>query len=340
MNTTHLLFPSNLFCDVERTYQQLLAPLYGTDEVRLFVRLLAEEYLGWNTTQWLLHRHEGINQSDLLRFHWALVDLQRQRPIQHIIGSTDFCGCRLAVDKNVLIPRPETEEIVLRTLQHLKALPAIFPLRILDLCTGSGCIAIALKKALPYATVVAVEVSAEALQMARRNAAANHTDILFVQADVLNPTALASALAEQEKQHDRAKSHQEKTVLSTEENRQPYETSAASCADSLSYLSPYSLIISNPPYVRHCERATMHANVLNHEPTLALFVPDDDALRFYHAIAAFASRHLAPQGLITVEINENLGDNTAALLQTYGFSTTLHNDFRNVPRSIDGKRES
>ncbi len=302
MNTTNILFPSNIFHDVERTYQQLLAPLYGEAEVRQFVRLLAEEYLRWNTTQLLLRRHESINQSDLLRFHWALVALQQQRPIQHIIGHTDFCGCRIAVNGNVLIPRPETEEIVLRTLQRQKKHNNSAP-RILDLCTGSGCIAIALKKALPTATVIAVDVSEEALQMARRNAADNQVDITFVQADVLNPSALATTLQE------------------------------------ISHPNPYSLIISNPPYVRHSEKTQMHANVLNYEPAMALFVPDHDALCFYRAIAAFAAEHLSPQGLLTLEINEALGEATAAVLQGSGFSPIVHNDFRDVPRSIEAVKQ-
>ena len=198
MNTTHILFPSNLFHDVERTYQQLLAPLYGAGEVRQFVYLLAEAYLGWTVTDCLLHRREPINQSDLLRFHWALVDLQRQRPIQHIIGSTLFCGCRIAVGPQVLIPRPETEEIVQRTLRALQPQAATrnpeSPLRFLDLCTGSGCIAIALKKALPAAQVTAVDYSDESFRTARKNAADNQADITFLHADVLHAMELSDKL--------------------------------------------------------------------------------------------------------------------------------------------------
>ncbi len=298
MNTTNILFPSNLFRDVERTYQRLLSPIYGDREVHQFVRMLAEEYLKWDTTQLLLRRNESINQSDLLRFHWALVALQQQRPIQHIIGHTQFCDCHITVDSNVLIPRPETEEIVLRTLQQLQKHNYTAP-HILDLCTGSGCIAIALKKAIPTASVVAVDLSAAALRKAKYNAADNQADITFVQADVLNPSALTATLQK---------------IIS---------------------IQSFSLIISNPPYVRLSEKTQMRTNVLNYEPSLALFVPDDDALCFYRAIATFAATHISTQGLLILEINESLGHATTDLLQHHGFSTTLFNDYRNVPRCIE-----
>ena len=133
----------------------------------------------------LSSKEETINQSDLLRFHWALEDLKKHRPIQHIIGYTDFCDCRIKVTPDVLIPRPETEELV----QWIKA-TIHYPLsttHFLDLCTGSGCIAIALKKAFPQAYVTAVDISPKALAIAQENAQFNDVDITFVQADILAP---------------------------------------------------------------------------------------------------------------------------------------------------------
>lgn len=299
MNTTHIVFPSNIFCDVERTYLRLLSPLYGEGEVRQFVRLLAEAFLGWSAADCLLHRHEPINQSDLLRFHWALSDLQRQRPIQHIIGHTDFCGCRIMVNPSVLIPRPETEELVLRLIRGLREEGVRHPFRILDLCTGSGCIAIALKKAIPEAVVMAVDLSAAAMETARRNAEVNGVDITFVQANVLYPADAERVLAAG---------------------------------------SAYSLIVSNPPYVMESERSGMQPNVLDYEPSMALFVPNDDALCFYRAIAAIAAKHLAPHGLLALEINETQGLQMLSLLRQEGFEVALFRDFNGRERSVEARR--
>ena len=263
--------------------------MYGSGEVGVFCEMLFEAFFGWDKVRLLTSKGQTIDQSDLLRFHWALEDLKRQRPIQHFIGYTEFCGCRIAVCPDVLIPRPETEEMVNSLTTSLS--PAAEGCGILDICTGSGCIAIAMKKAFPQAEVTAVDVSDRALAIAKRNADANGTDIKFLQDDVLD-------------------SH-------------------------ISLLtSHYSIIISNPPYVRDSERAQMSANVLDYDPALALFVPDDDPLRFYRAIASIAKESLAIDGLLAVEINEALSDETAALLKENGFEAVIHTDFRNKPRWI------
>lgn len=289
MNTRNLRFKSNRVRDILGLFHEELDVMYGNGEVGVFCGMLFEAYLGWDKVRLLTSKEQTIDQSDLLRFHWALEDLKRQRPIQHIIGYTEFCGCRIAVNPDVLIPRPETEEIVRWIISHFSIHNSQFS--ILDLCTGSGCIAIALKKAFPGAEVTAVDVSDKALAMARQNAEANETDINFMQADILGP------------QYPIPNTH-------------------------------YSLIISNPPYVMERERAQMSANVLDYDPALALFVPDDDPLRFYRAIASFAQRHLAPNGLLVVEINEALADETSALLKTAGFAPAVFQDFRGKDRWI------
>ena len=184
MNTRNLRFRSNRVADIKALFHSELDHTYGHAEVEAFLLMLAGEYLGWDRVQWLLGQDNGIDQSDLLRFHWALEDLHRHRPIQHIIGHTDFCGCRIKVNTNVLIPRPETEEMTSLLIARFATHGSF--LRILDLCTGSGCIAIALAKAFPQAVVTAVDISAEALTVARRNAAANNVDIIFEQADLLH----------------------------------------------------------------------------------------------------------------------------------------------------------
>ena len=277
--------------DIIGLFHEELDGIYGGGEVGVFVEMLFEAFLGWDKVRLLTSRKETIDQSDLLRFHWALEDLRQSRPIQHIIGYTDFCGCRIAVSPDVLIPRPETEEIVNWTINKFSILNSQFS--ILDLCTGSGCIAIALKKAFPASYVTAVDVSPEALEIARQNAKNNGVEVRFMERDVLNGV------------------------------------------DGLN--GSYGLIVSNPPYVRDSERAQMAANVLDYDPALALFVPDDDPLRFYRAIATIAQNHLAENGQVVVEINEDLAEETCAVFKAQGFTPKVHTDFRGKSRWISAR---
>ena len=281
---------SNRICDIERFAYSELKEVYPSDEIRNLLRIIFEEYLGWDLTTWLLSKQKTINQSDLLKIYFAIKDLKRHRPIQYITGKADFCGMTLAVNENVLIPRPETEEFVALAKSRSQS-----PKRILDLCTGSGCIAIALAKVFPDAETTAVDISEKALEVARQNAWNQGVEIEFVQADVLN--------------------------------------------DSLAQLPKYDLIVSNPPYVRELEKAQMRPNVLDYEPHTALFVPDNDPLVFYRRIAEIAHKHLVTNGLLIVEINENLGEETAGLLRAKGFETSLHNDFKGKTRFAAGRRE-
>ena len=168
---------------------------------------------------------------------------------------------------------------------------------ILDLCTGSGCIAIALKKAFPGVEVTGVDVSAKALEMARKNAENNGVEVGFVERDLIGGENGFNGVD-----------------------------------------GSYGLIVSNPPYVMERERGGMQANVLDYDPALALFVPDDDPLRFYKAIAAIAKEHLAENGQVVVEINEALGDETCMLLKQYGLCPEVHVDFRGKPRWISATR--
>ncbi|MBR5029358.1 MAG: peptide chain release factor N(5)-glutamine methyltransferase [Bacteroidales bacterium] len=281
--------PSNRICDIERFAYAELEGIYPHEEIRGFLRLLFEEYLGWDLTTWLLSKQKTINQSDLLKINFAIKDLKRHRPIQHIIGKADFCCMTLRVDENVLIPRPETEGLVELAKDRCPS-----PKRILDLCTGSGCIAIALAKAFPEASITAMDISEKALEVARQNAWNQGVEIKFMQADVLN--------------------------------------------DSLAQLPEYDLIVSNPPYVRELEKSKMQPNVLDYEPHLALFVPDNDPLLFYRRLAEIADKHLVTSGLLVVEINESLGEETAKLFHAHGFETTLHNDFKGRTRFAVGRR--
>lgn len=304
MNTRNLRFKSNRVRDIISLFHEELNASYGCGEVSVFCEMLFETFLGWDKVRLLTSKEQTIDQSDLLKFHWALEDLKKYRPIQHIIGYTDFCGCRIKVTPDVLIPRPETEEMVQWTIDTRPRLPLRAatpsnlegePNSILDLCTGSGCIAIALKKAFPKANVTALDVSLQALQTARENANANGSDITFLQADLLDP--------------------------------------------NFNFQLPFvNLIVSNPPYVMEKERLQMKRNVLDYDPGLALFVPDDDPLRFYRAIINIAKGTLTNDGLLVVEINEALADETCHLLREQGFPPTVHTDFRGKNRWISSKK--
>ncbi|MBQ6956208.1 MAG: peptide chain release factor N(5)-glutamine methyltransferase [Bacteroidales bacterium] len=182
MNTGNIRFSSNKARDVSALFHKELDTIYGSSEVSVFIDMLFEDFVGWDKVRMLLNGDGTVNQSDLLRFHWALEDLLRQRPIQHIIGWTDFCGCRIHVDESTLIPRPETEEIVQKTIAYYGER---HPCRVLDLCTGSGCIAIALAKAWPDAEVMAADISPEALMKARQNAETNGVRVEFIETDIL-----------------------------------------------------------------------------------------------------------------------------------------------------------
>jgi release factor glutamine methyltransferase len=302
MNTTKLIFATNRVADVERCFLGELKGLYPDNEIRSLFLMLCEAFLGWDKVAYLLHRGETINQSDLLRFHWALEDLRCFRPIQHIVGYADFCGCRIKVNDNVLIPRPETEEMV----EYILSRGQWSVVSILDLCTGSGCIAIALKKKLPQGKVTAVDISPKALEVARENAMENGVEVNFECGDVLMcecATTTASSIYKLTQSHNHA-------------------------------IRQWDLIIANPPYVTESEKAAMSRNVLEYDPPLALFVPNSDPLLFYRHIVAFAKEHLSAHGRLAMEINERFGKETLQLLAENGFAGELHKDFRGKDRFV------
>lgn len=314
MNTSSIAFSSNRVFDVERTFLDDLTPLYGAEEVRSFFLILCEAFLGWDKVAYLLHRGETMNQSDLLRFHWALEDLKHYRPIQHIVGYTDFCGCRIKVNDKVLIPRPETEEMVYECVNALvrECVSEDSSINILDLCTGSGCIAIALKKMLPESKVTAVDISPEALDVAKENAKDNAVGVKFECGNVLTCECVSA----------NASATHELTQSSNQAIKQ------------------YDLIVSNPPYITLSEKGAICRNVLDYEPQLALFVPDNDPLLFYRKITAFAQQNLSPDGMLAMEINERFGTETLQLLAENGFSGVLHKDFRGKDRFVTASLSS
>jgi release factor glutamine methyltransferase len=244
-----------------------LQPIWG-DEVNSLFFVWWNEKKGWTRSEIQLNANERLSESELLEFLKAIKRLKNQEPIQYIIGSVPFGECKILVDSNVLIPRPETEEIVYHSLKLLKNIH--FPI-ILDLCTGSGCIALAIKKNYPEATVYGVDFSQEAIQLAQRSAELNRLEIEFFMEDVLKP--------------------------------------------SVTDYPPLDMIISNPPYILEMEKLSMHPNVLDFEPHLALFVNDADPLLYYRMIIGNYAGFLKESGRLIFEINENMGQEIMGLLQ-------------------------
>jgi len=281
---------STKIADVIKFFRNELKDIYDPGEIETFILYCFDAYLNFNKTDLILSATENVTESELLKFNFAVKQLKQQRPIQYILGQADFYRLKFKVDEHVLIPRPETEELVDLIIQEQKHKQS---LSILDIGTGSGCIAISLKKNLPQAHVSALDVSDEALIIAKQNAQSNQADIIFFKEDILKWDA-------------------NKT-------------------------DKYDCIVSNPPYICFSEKEEMHKNVLEHEPHLALFVPDEDPLLFYNAIADFSLKCLKTGGKLYFEINASYGLIIKQMLDRKGFkNTTIINDLNNKNRILHG----
>ncbi|HLW33408.1 MAG TPA: peptide chain release factor N(5)-glutamine methyltransferase [Aequorivita sp.] len=264
---------------LKNNFKNTLLGLYPLEEIESFFNILSEKYLKLSRIKIALNPNREISEEEEAEFQAALIRLKKNEPLQYIIGETEFNGLPFKVNEHTLIPRPETEELVEWILADLSEIKprndfSITELKVLDIGTGSGCIAISLSKNLPEAKVSAIDISEEALKLASLNAEMNEVAVNFIQKDVLS----------------------EKTLP-----------------------DKYSIIVSNPPYVRELEKDQMMPNVLNYEPEIALFVKDDDALLFYRTIAQLAKFHLKPSGKLYFEINEFLGEELSVFLTDEGF---------------------
>jgi release factor glutamine methyltransferase len=270
--------------DVFEDYKQL-NNIYDSTETEALTLLVISEIckLSKASKKAFPERELSTEQSEELKA--ILTRLQTGEPVQYILGETEFYGLPFKVNPSVLIPRPETEELVEWILSvcggHFAENSKQFEEAILDIGTGSGCIAISLKKNLPNAQVSAVDISEPALQTAKVNAALNKVEINFIHSDILD-----------------------------------WEAQTAQ-------FKMYNLIVSNPPYVTLYDKQQMHTNVTDHEPHNALFVPEDDPLLFYNTIADFALLKLPAKGLLFFEINENYGNQTVEMLQKKGFTDII-----------------
>lgn len=243
--------------DLRRAAVAALIPLYGRGEAEWMTRLTLEYVTGWSRVDLLVDADKELGEVRVEAVKNIVARLLKHEPLQYILGYEDFMGLKIKVSPSVLIPRPETQELVNIIIdREAKA----SDLSVLDAGTGSGAIAVALSRNLRFARVMAIDNSDAALEVARSNAERLRTPVTFVNADMLS---LASLPGE-----------------------------------------PFDIIVSNPPYVLDSERAEMSANVLGHEPSVALFVPDSDPLRFYLALARYAAAGgLKPDGRLYFECN-------------------------------------
>lgn len=250
-----------------------LLPFYDEMEAESFFYLLLENKHQLRRIDLALDVDSVFSENEILNWNAILEKLKIQIPIQYIIGTTHFYGLEFFVDENVLIPRPETEELVDWIVKLNSKLSKKKNLKILDIGTGSGCIAISLAKNIPNSEVFAIDVSENALAIAKKNAILNKVPVTFLH----------------------------KNILETKDLSQKFD-----------------IIVSNPPYVRNLEKAEIKPNVLDNEPHLALFVPDNDPLIFYKKIAELAAANLNPNGQLFFEINQYLGKETQELLESIG----------------------
>lgn len=232
-----------------------LTPVYGGSEASWLLRIIMEHLKGWDQVELLMRADKEVSDFLVSSVNAVIDRLLHHEPIQYIFGDTYWHGMTLKVSPDVLIPRPETEELVDIIVKDNQQ----SDLKVLDVCTGSGCIAVALAKFMNFPQVTAIDISQPALAIARENATLQKVKVKFETADALD---LGKTLT-----------------------------------------GKYDIIVSNPPYVMESEKSAMDSNVLDHEPALALFVPDRDQLKFYKAIATYAYTALDDKGRLYFELN-------------------------------------
>lgn len=248
-----------------------LTPRYGDSEANWLVRIIMEHVKGWNQVELLIRADKEVSDFIVGRVNEAVDRLLTGEPIQYIYGDTYWYGMTFKVNPDVLIPRPETEELVDLIVKNNPETD----LSVLDVCTGSGCIAIALAKTLKFPTVTAIDISESALDVAQSNSALLKVKVDFFKADALN-------LGDFKKKYD--------------------------------------IIVSNPPYVMESEKKDMDSNVLDHEPHIALFVPDSDPLKFYKAIASYALDALTDNGHLYFELNPLTANELTEWMKIHGWN--------------------
>lgn len=280
-----------LIKDYRTHFIKVLTPRYDALEAESFFYLILETKFQMKRIDLALQPEIVFTEIDVLYWDSIVEQLLQEIPIQYLLGTTSFFGMDFEVNTNVLIPRPETEELVAWILE--KYSKNRHPISILDIGTGSGCIAIALAKNLPNAKVAALDVSELALKTAKQNADRNAVSVTFLQKNIL---------------------------------------------ETNNFEETFDIIVSNPPYIRNSEKVEIKKNVLEHEPHLALFVDDNDALLFYRKIAVLAQKSLNKNGELYFEINQYLGKEMIALLEELGYKDiVLRQDIYGNDRMLYGR---
>lgn len=282
-----------LLAEFVKAGTKALESLYPQKEARSIVLMLCEEVLGTENYTHIVEPEFKIDDKKLLELEAAMERLKKMEPVQYVLGHTEFYGRTFKVDPAVLIPRPETELLcrdAIKLGMRVYRMRSPYgknaePVRILDLCTGSGCIAWTMALSIPGSRVIAVDISDSALEVAAGQDFASELKSKetfrpeFIKADVLD--------SEQEIE-----------------------------------LGPFDMVLSNPPYIMESEKEDMRRNVLEYEPESALFVPDDDPLLFYRAIARWSQRFMSPDGVGLSEVNESLARQTETVFKAAGYAHT------------------
>lgn len=291
---------------------QRLTPLYGPQEAKAMTRMLLEDLFSLSFADILCGATEHLSDADTLRLQQSVARLLDAEPLQYVTGTAFFCGHPFHVAPGVLIPRPETEWIVDTAVGLVTASAP----RILDIGTGSGCIATSISLALAdrHCYTEAWDISEDALRIAADNAERLGAEVKFRRRDALR-------LEED---------------FSAEENQ-----GGAEALSDTNAAASWDIIVSNPPYICNREAADMHANVLRHEPHLALFVPDTDPLLFYRAIASYAMRSLRKGGWLLFECNTLYAHDTAQMALDMGFATSVvEDDCFGKPRFVKAQKKN
>ena len=266
---------SNIKMKTYQEFWQSLTPLYDAGEAQAIVRTVLDVEYGMTLTDIICGKVNELSSDEERNLEEIITRLQNGEPVQYVLGEADFAGRTFHVEPGVLIPRPETAELCQWIEEEVSSLEADERKQILDICTGSGCIAITLGLTIPNSEVTGWDISEDALRIAQGNVEMLKAGNVRIE-------------------------YQDALML----------PKAAEAAD---------IIVSNPPYICEKEKADMEKNVLEHEPSIALFVPDEDPLKFYRAIAEYASSALKSEGALYFEINPIYEKETREMLQSLGF---------------------
>ena len=272
-----------------RDFLNSLSSIYDKSEASKITEMIFEHLVHLNKSDVIKYPEKIINDEDLENLNNALKCLMSNCPVQHIIGETFFYNLKFKVNESVLIPRPETEELVELIINYIRTNNSVT--KILDIGSGSGCIPVSIQKNCKKVEITSIDISRSAIALATVNSKNNDTDVFFIEMDFLNK-------------------------------------------ENWSSLGIYDLIVSNPPYIPDSEKVEMDIHVKQFEPSIALFVPDNNPFVFYQNILDFSKQHLAKDGIIFLEIHEKYGKEIKAIFDSYNFHAEIKKDIFGKDRMI------